>query len=235
MDYPTDPSDFDLCIARAKVEYANRGLDDADTSINSLMVWHSGKFDVERLSRFTELTSLRVAGWYGDSLDALINMPKLEHLFIYMLPHITSFEPLSKLNELRHVEFSINHWADLQDISSFSPFGKLQHLSYLRLYGFEPKDKDLSSLLAAPSLKVVELAYVFTLEQLSMATQQRPDLADCFKPVIPHEVECLKCGNHMVYLQGLVNTRRKRNLCSHCNRKRISEHQTEFDELFSSK
>lgn len=231
MAYPYDPDEFDLCVMRAKAKFANSRLQDADESITSLMVWHCGKFDVDIIERFTSLRSLRVAGWYGSSLDALRAMPSLEHLFIYMLPNVTSFDALSELSGLRHVELSVNHWNDMQSIDSFEPIGDHQHLQYVRLTGLSPIDKNLVCLLNNPSLTKLELADVFPLEELAKAIQLRPDLAEYFEPIVCEDIKCNKCKAHKVSLRGLSGSRRMRLLCPECNHKRVKCHQAEFEAL----
>ena len=235
MRGPTEPNEFDICYMRADPKIVVQRLEQDDPTINSLMVWHCKRFDVEVLRRFQSLRSLRIAYWYGESLDALTSMPHLEHLHIYMLPRVTDFSPLSQLSQLRALTFNAGIWSDLQQIKSYAPLEGLRELRLLDLIGFVPEDRRLDLAVASPKLTEIDFPDVHPLSELAVAMQRRPDLKELFAPIQSWgDDNCEKCGANIVRLMGLYGTRRRKYACVQCHAKRIEKHEAAFAEVYQS-
>lgn len=208
-------------------------LEQDDPNIRSLMVWHCKRFDVEVLRRFTKLRSLRIAYWYGESLEALTCMPHLEHLHIYMLPRINDFTPLGQLKKLQALTLNAGVWADLQRINSYAPLGKLNNLQLLDFIHFIPDDGLIDNMLSSPNLTDINLPDVHSFCELALAMHKRPDLKHFFMPVQSWgNDKCEKCNADVVRLFGLHGTRRRRYACVKCHAKRIQNHESAFEEVF---
>ncbi|MGJ8635279.1 MAG: hypothetical protein ACSHX5_00335 [Phycisphaerales bacterium] len=233
MRGPTEPNEFDLCYMRVDPKVVVKKLSQDDPNIRSLMVWHCKRFDVKVLRRFTELRSLRIAYWYGESLEALTCMPHLEHLHIYMLPRIHDFTPLGELKNLRALTLNAGVWSDLQPIRTYLPLSKLGQLSVADIGSFYPEDRRIDYLLNAPNLNEINLPDIYSLEELADAMRMRMDLKQYFEPVQSWcEMSCDKCGSEVVRLLGLYGTRRRKWACVKCHAKRIQKHKSEFEAVF---
>ncbi len=235
MRGPTEPNEFDLCYMRVDPKVVVKKLSQDDPNIRSLMVWHCKRFDVEVLRRFTELRSLRIAYWYGESLEALTCMPHLEHLHIYMLPRIDDFTPFEKLKNLRALTLNAGIWSDLQKIKTFAPLGQLTELFLIDFFGLIPEDGRIDHMLTSPSLTDINLADVHSFTELAAAIHRRPDLKRFFVPVQSWgDEKCEKCGADIMRLLGLHGTRRRKFACVQCHAKRIQDHESAFEAVYKS-
>jgi hypothetical protein len=233
MRGPEEPNEFDVCYMRVDPKIVVRQLEQDDPEIQSLMVWHCKRFDVEVLRRFTKLRSLRIADWCGETLDALAKMDHLEHLHIYMLPRINDFTPLGKLKNLRALTLDAGIWSNLQLIKTYAPLGHLNQLNLIDMLGFIPEDGHIDNILSSPNLTDINLPEVHSFSELAAAMHKRPDLKRFFEPVQSWgDEKCEKCGADVMRLLGLHGTRKRKNACVQCHAKRICDHETAFEVVF---
>lgn len=114
--------------------------------------------DLSPLSRLKQLKTLKLIGVRTASeFDVLLQLPRLERLFIENAKHIQSIEFLAKAGNLVSLGVEGSMWTT-QMITSLAPLVGLAKLEALFLTSVRLKDKSLRYLADIPHLKVLECA-----------------------------------------------------------------------------
>jgi len=129
----------------------------APESITSLKVWHCSYQSMAPLAGLPSLRRLVIASYPEVAFEPIGRLQWLEELEVLHFPHVSSLQPLSRLQGLRTLSLaSLPSWdasSKRLKVDSLAPLAQLPNLQAIHLLGVVTPTLSLAELEASKSLK----------------------------------------------------------------------------------